>query len=775
MPDPAKPQAHLASVLAQSLGYIGIVILCILGGLVANVSRPDNPTTWTDLSRLYTSPAIHLIIATILLFFGYFLARSMLLDRPGALGLDATKAWARAFILIYILALMFSGLFLWQAGAFLRFFLILAIALPPALMFFLTHRLEQSEKHADQAHKFLPKIFYPAFSICFLSFCLGWVISNPNFEGQSVIYFFSALIFLAFFLTYEHSTPTTIAVTLVVLILAIILASFSYKGEIGLCLLIGLLWTFSLGCAEVAKRPYLMNTREAIAAPGESEEFYIAGANWSSILFLNLLTLMPLFVSNNVMFAIILIVWMLIIVWHMTREKNSKYAYNRARLMGYLLPISIIILMAAGKTSFLDSLGSLSANDPFQTDRLITLLGVFLTIIFVLYPEEFRNMPEDIGKTESFLSRRSCLLFGAATIAIQAVLVTFIFSVLSATNHSTLGNLQFRVDIILMALILELVAILVLLLMVSRTPGSPNSSESAGMVASRPPNGAPTAQTKTQPSVSQPVRYNMARVLFLLIWEIGRLPVGLIAGAAVVFFVTAAGNLPWSLAVAHAIPILLMTMSGFALNDLYDIEKDRLAQADKPIAFGKVSVLQSCVFVWVLITTSILVAVILQEGRSYYVILAALFGVASYSFIAQKAPVLKGFATAILCCSPFAYSSQVAHVEVPAKLYILLIAFIMGRELLLDIVDLPGDMRAGIRTLAAYFRAPFARFVGWTLMFGSALLFSIYAHGLGRVFFIAMILSLAGSAWICTRNESNGLKWSRLSLLLGVLGAALIV
>jgi len=262
--------------------------------------------------------------------------------------------------------------------------------------------------------------------------------------------------------------------------------------------------------------------------------------------------------------------------------------------------------------------------------------------------------------------------------------------------------------------------------------------------------------------------------LTLLAWEIGRLPVSLISGAAVAAMLATSSLFAWTEIVLHATPITLVTMAAFAFNDLYDREKDLAAQArKKPIADGRVTVEQGYVFAAVLSLSALTLAALIADGGGFDVILAALLGAGAYSVLARRLPVIKGLATAVLCCAPLAYGSEVAHVAVAKPIYLFFVTFVAGRELVRDAIHFPGDLRAGIRTLVAYLSPRISRLVGWATMAASVLMLTLYAHGLARAGFLAALLSLVVAGWICRRDEVKGAICTRVTLLLGVMAAAL--
>lgn len=765
----------VGGALLESIGYIGVVALCMVGGFVANLTRPANKIDPENaLAELTEDFRIYVAGATIILFLVYLFARATLLDRPRKLELKAISVMVWLFGLFYIAGVVYVGFFFYYAGHFSRSLIVYSATLPPVVMLAFTHFLEV--RKSESAHEFLPKIFYPAIAICFISFCLGWVLLNKNYRGQEVIYIFSTLLVGAFFLSFHRKTVVVTVTSISILMLFIIITSIILIDDIGLCLLIGFVWTFALGVAEVAKRAYQLK-QGAIGAKGESRDFYIAGTNWSSILFLNLLVLLPIVVANTVMFGITVVVWALLFAWHLTddEKKDGFIAHYCALAAGYLVPVIVIILMLAGRYSPIKDLIVLkavpaAANVATQTDRLLTLLGVFLTLVFVLYPTEYRELRERLTSHSHFMNRRGCLLFAGATIALQAVLVTFIFSVLSASQQEELRELQFRVDLTLIIFIVELIAILVMLLMMGSTSGDAQTERALGDGGADGSSGPAAGDSVAGHAVMAGEMLGLAGVL---IYRVGRLPVALIAGAATGAFVGVMRvDLPIWTVLLHAAVMALVTMAGFALNDAYDANKDRAAGAPgKPVAAGVMSPSQANAFAVCLIVVSALVEAAIGNGLSGLLVLSALVGVITYSPIAQILPSLKGFLTAALCCIPIAYASAVTGVAIPLWLYVFLATFVLGRELLLDLTDLHGDLRAGIRTLAARWHSNTSRVVGWSTMFASVAAMCMFSEGISRFFFLAGACSLLCAGYLALRDEPRGLIWTRVTLLLGVFAA----
>lgn len=261
-----------------------------------------------------------------------------------------------------------------------------------------------------------------------------------------------------------------------------------------------------------------------------------------------------------------------------------------------------------------------------------------------------------------------------------------------------------------------------------------------------------------------------------LVWTVGRLPVSLIAGSVVIFLALRTNPLGWERALFHGIVIVLVSMIAYTINDLIDRRKDRERETpDKPISLGQVSVSQSRVFLVFLLLATVSLSCVVNEGNSFLIVSASLAGAYFYSIVGLKWPIFKNIAAAVLACAPLAYGAEVTAVLVPATIYVPFFIFVFGRELLMDVTELPGDIKAGLRTLASYIRPSLGRAAGWSTMFFGSLCLVLYSNNVARTGFILAGISLFGAALIALRNELNGILWTRLSLLVGSFSAALSI
>jgi 4-hydroxybenzoate polyprenyltransferase len=556
----------------------------------------------------------------------------------------------------------------------------------------------------------------------------------------------------------KSDTPHTVAGVFTALLGSSVTISWWRYEDVGLSLIIALVWTFSLGVTEVAKRAHLVETKQALAGPKESGKFYAAGANWSSILFFNLLLLMPVLVPSPSMLLIVIVAWGLIAFWHIVHDKYSRFAYFGSLFMGLILPISIIALFTLAKSTGLNSDSHFpvsSATDP--TDRFITLLGIFLMIIFLLYHQDYISMTTKLKNDpyEWFMSRRSCLLFAALTVAVEAVLLTFIFSIVGTERISEdaaiSGNaVLFQVDFVLAFLIVELIAILIMLFLEPDPNATTDHGSAKGVGPASQATTAPTARMGLD--LTRPLNSSIAGLLAFV--------VGISLSA-----------LDLQAAIRLFISTTTLCMFGYIANDIFDREKDRRAgRRDKVIATGVVPLGNAASLATALLLASLISARAVSDNV-FLIVSAGAVLVTGYSYFSHRFPKLKGLYTALLCCLPAIFGAGMNLSAMSVKMLLLISLFIFGREMLIDITDMDFDKRSGHSTLAVTLGPNRAAVIGWITMLASGpVIFTLETNLISQIIAALAILSLLTILLAHGfRNMARSVSLSRIPMLLSIM------
>jgi 4-hydroxybenzoate polyprenyltransferase len=274
-----------------------------------------------------------------------------------------------------------------------------------------------------------------------------------------------------------------------------------------------------------------------------------------------------------------------------------------------------------------------------------------------------------------------------------------------------------------------------------------------------------TPLTATKPATAS----RTARILFGAC-ETARLGVSVVAGAAAALPFLFAGNAGYREALASFFCWTAITACGFFLNDVYDLEKDKIAQKSRPITLGTLSVDEALVGAAALCGTSFLLSWWAFGALAACFLLVVIAALGFYSPFSRRVPLLKGVYTAVLCLAPvvfgFTMSSGAASYAAIGALGV----YIVGREIVLDGHDSVSDFQSGLKTTAYYMGAWSSRAVGWTAMF-AALLFGFLFIG-GSISMIALTAALilqCISLYVHFLNEDRGITMTRGSMLLGVL------
>lgn len=255
-----------------------------------------------------------------------------------------------------------------------------------------------------------------------------------------------------------------------------------------------------------------------------------------------------------------------------------------------------------------------------------------------------------------------------------------------------------------------------------------------------------------------------------------RLVTSFIAFSLPVLMIAVQGSGNFFLTLLRCTPILFVTMFGFIVNDCFDCRKDKLNGVSRPIATGRLSIQSALKWACILALTALAVEYLTGDRSTLAVILFTIVLVALYSPTAQYAPCVKGIYTAFLCCLPALYGSYVLKSSLPLESYAVILIFIFGRELLLDLRDLRGDRVFGMKTIPFYIGKGTTNVIGWTLMVCAVALLIVFgSSATARVFGIASICALGCSYAVYRTSSYRGLKVTRVAMICAMIPAALLV
>jgi geranylgeranylglycerol-phosphate geranylgeranyltransferase len=150
-----------------------------------------------------------------------------------------------------------------------------------------------------------------------------------------------------------------------------------------------------------------------------------------------------------------------------------------------------------------------------------------------------------------------------------------------------------------------------------------------------------------------------------------------------------------------AVVVALITAGGNVINDVYDVEIDRINRPDRPIPSGRISLAGAKAYTVALFVGGIAVATLTTTLCLAIALINAVILVA-YAVWLKRTPGLGNVAVAYLAASVFLFGGAFAGIEgLVQNLSLAAITFLatIAREVLKDAEDVDGDAAGGARTL----------------------------------------------------------------------------
>lgn len=265
--------------------------------------------------------------------------------------------------------------------------------------------------------------------------------------------------------------------------------------------------------------------------------------------------------------------------------------------------------------------------------------------------------------------------------------------------------------------------------------------------------------------------------------QLFRLPVAIVAalaGCATIYALNSAASLQQYLLTAT---ILLFTHSAScAINDYWDVDKDRIDHPERPLPSGRLSPKQVWWVALILFIGAVVAAIPLGI---YCLILVTVSSILlwNYSHILQQSGILANFIVSTITAAVILLGSLVVDRPL-AMLYPIwfLFFYIFAKEIIWDLHDTAGDRSQGIVTIPNSWGKETAFWLAWGLMamlivsIPIAILLLPMAHPLMfLVFSTAMMLIVTITLARYQQQDSVSayegfVFWDRIGMLLGVVG-----
>jgi geranylgeranylglycerol-phosphate geranylgeranyltransferase len=205
-----------------------------------------------------------------------------------------------------------------------------------------------------------------------------------------------------------------------------------------------------------------------------------------------------------------------------------------------------------------------------------------------------------------------------------------------------------------------------------------------------------------------------------------------------------------------------LTAASMAINDYYDRKIDAVNEPNRPIPSGLIKP-RHALFFALFLTAIGFAAAYLTNFFCFAIAVIAWIIFATYATIGKRSGLPGNFLVSICVAIPFIYGSYVAMNALESNVLIFgSIVFLSdtGREITKGIVDVEGDRKYGVKTLAVSFGEKVAALAAAFFYFFAVLLSPIpWVLHLVSLWFIPLVtitdLGLVASSFMLIRNHSR--------------------
>lgn len=547
-------------------------------------------------------------------------------------------------------------------------------------------------RNIDEPFLFENRTLFPALATGIMPFSFGWSIANSEIDLEIL---FVGAMYLVLLFSFSYSVGYSKFAIVLISVVVLYMAFEIYEIQSLIVLVYGAIITLSLGVAETIKRLFAAVENRIFFLHKETQNYYLAGANWSNATFPWLLSLAILIIDPLPAYPLLIVIGLQSISWIVLIGQERKLT-NFSAIFGVISGFTLLLVIIGYQ------LGLFYLDWPItyiQSGTSIVEVAVIPGLLFTLgigllaFMDSERSFVEFIrhrNNLETYEEDRNVYFLALATIAIL-ILVNFIAGVATTRNLLVTKAIEIIIGLSLAFIIIGIKLVI-------------------DLAREREENDN-TVNTKGK-------KKREGEHELVLALRTSRPFSGLVAGLLTFAILLRADVFPLAVSFLLSTPIMLATMIGFIENDIFDYEKDKRARLQRPIASGELSKSTAKRYANVFFVLSLAIA-LFSNINAIVVLVMVITGVKVYSPFANRFPIAKGIATSILTLGPIAYASALASIHIPLYIYVATSVFIIGREILLDTKDLHRDLLSNLRTLVSYLGIMRSRILAWTLMFSA--------------------------------------------------------
>lgn len=248
--------------------------------------------------------------------------------------------------------------------------------------------------------------------------------------------------------------------------------------------------------------------------------------------------------------------------------------------------------------------------------------------------------------------------------------------------------------------------------------------------------------------------------------------------------ITAPNKLLTTLPILGFLTGFLISSYSMVVNDLYDLEVDKINKLDRPIAQGRIQSRSAVVFAIILLSLGILSSIAI--GLNTFIIASVFAAIAwIYNYKGKKIMLIGNMMVAASVAIPYIYGgATVGMINNSLLWFLALTSFLAatGREIVKTISDVEGDAARNVKSIARIYGSHNTAIIGALFFLGavSSTIFPILIGQVGIIFttliLIPNALFIYAAIKIVRDNSKDGaLQIKKLALIGMIIGMIIFI
>ncbi len=207
----------------------------------------------------------------------------------------------------------------------------------------------------------------------------------------------------------------------------------------------------------------------------------------------------------------------------------------------------------------------------------------------------------------------------------------------------------------------------------------------------------------------------------------------------------------WKSAVYYSLTFVLIAMACFSINDYYDFEKDLINKPYRILPMGLIKKENALYLGYILFGCSIISMIFVSENHyEFFMYLFLIIAAWGYGRFIDCLSKVKFIYTAVIVAIPMLFVIHKCQIKINSIImFVVVVFYISGKELMMDIYDMEGDKQAKQYTIPVSIGEKVTFIISCVLQLIALVLFSLNVNTSGCVIGInGLILGMCYYIWL---------------------------